>query len=141
MLHTLHYTKLITDIGALLKQGRQQAATSVNTILVQTYWLIGQYVVEYEQQGHEKAEYGSQLLDRISKDLTMAHGTGFSRSNVFYMRKLYLNFPISETLSHKLTWSHYFEILKSDSDLEISFYVRQTERDNWSVRELKRQIQ
>ena len=139
-LHTLHYTKLITDIGALLKQGRQQAATSVNTILVQTYWLIGQYVVEYEQQGHEKAEYGSQLLDRISKDLTMAHGTGFSRSNVFYMRKLYLNFPICETLSHKLTWSHYFEILKSDSDLEISFYVRQTERDNWSVRELKRQM-
>jgi predicted nuclease of restriction endonuclease-like (RecB) superfamily len=139
-LHTKDYTKLITDIGALLKQGRQQAATSVNTILVQTYWLIGQYVVEYEQQGHEKAEYGSQLLDRLSKDLTVAYGTGFGRSNVFYMRKLYLNFPISGTLSHKLTWSHYYEILKSDSDLEISFYVRQTERDNWSVRELKRQM-
>jgi predicted nuclease of restriction endonuclease-like (RecB) superfamily len=139
-IQTIHYEKLVTDIGVLLRQGRQQAATSVNTILVQTYWLIGQYIVEFEQEGNEKADYGSQLLDRLSKDLTTTHGKGFSRSNVFYMRKLYLNFPISETLSHKLTWSHYFEILKADNDLEISFYVRQTEIDNWTVRELKRQM-
>lgn len=61
---------------------------------------------------------------------------GFSRSNVFYMRKLYLTFPKSGTLSHKLTWSHYLEILKADNDLEISFYVRQTEIENWTVRGL-----
>ena len=122
-----NYDILIAEIGNLLISGRQQAATAVNTILVQTYWLIGQYIVEYEQNGYEKAEYGSQLLDRLSKDLTTSYGKEFGRSNVFYMRKLYLNFQKSGTLSHKLTWSHYYEILKADNDLEISFYVRQFE--------------
>lgn len=135
-----NYDLLIGNIGNLLQQGRRQAATTVNTILVQTYWSIGQYIVEYEQNGHEKADYGSQLLDRLSKDLTLAYGKGFGRSNVFYMRKLYLSFQKSGTLSHKLTWSHYYEILKADNDLEISFYVRQTEIENWTVRELKRQM-
>ncbi|ASF48552.1 DUF1016 N-terminal domain-containing protein [Methylovulum psychrotolerans] len=65
-------------------------------------------------QGHEKAEYGSGLLDRPSKELSAQHGKGFSRSNIFYMRKFYSCFPNRETLSHKLTWSHYFEILKAD---------------------------
>lgn len=115
------YSELIDTIGSLLQQGRQQAAQSVNTILVQTYWVIGQHIVEFEQKGNEKVEYGSQLFERLSKDLTFEYGKGFSRSNLLYMRKLYLLFPIRETLSHILTWSHYIEILKSDSDLELSF--------------------
>ena len=119
---------------------RTKAASEVNTILVQTYWEIGRYIVEFEQKGNERADYGSQLFDRLSQDLTQAYGKGFSRSNLFYIRKLYLSFPISETLSHKLTWSHYFEILKADSDLEIGFYVKQSEKEKWSVRELKRQM-
>ena len=134
------YNELIGKIGGLLQQGRQQAAQSVNTILVQTYWLIGQHIVEFEQKGNQKAEYGSQLFERLSKDLILAYGKGFSRSNLLYMRKLYLCFPISETLSHLLTWSHYFEILKADSALEISFYSKQCEHERWSVRELKRQM-
>lgn len=135
-----HYSELIGKIGGLLQQGRQQAVQSVNTILVQTYWYIGQHIVEFEQEGNQKAEYGTQLFERLSKDLTLAHGKGFSRSNLLYMRKLYLSFPISETLSHLLTWSHYFEILKADSELEISFYSKQCEHERWSVRELKRQM-
>ncbi len=123
-----------------MEQGRQQAAQTVNTILVQTYWHIGQHIVEFEQKGNEKAEYGSQLFERLSKDLIFAYGKGFSRSNLLYMRKLYLSFPISETLSHLLTWSHYFEILKADSELEISFYSKQCQHERWSVRELKRQM-
>lgn len=134
------YQQLITQIGSLLQNGRQQAAQAVNTILVKTYWLIGQHVVEFEQKGNEKAEYGTQLFERLSKDLTQAYGKGFSRSNLLYMRKLYLVFPISETLSHLLTWSHYFEILKADSELEIRFYSKQSEHEHWSVRELKRQM-
>ena len=118
------YSILIDKIGSLLQQGRQQAVQSVNTILVQTYWHIGQHIVEFEQKGNEKAQYGSQLFERLSKDLILAYGKGFSRSNLLYMRKLYLSFPISETLSHLLTWSHYFEILKADSELEISFYTK-----------------
>ncbi len=135
-----NYEGLIVGIGNLLATAREKVATQINTILVQTYWEIGRYIVEYEQKGNEKAEYGSQLFDRLSKDLTEAHGKGFSRSNLFYIRKLYIVFPICETLSHTLTWSHYFEILKSDSKLEIGFYVKQSEKEKWSVRELKRQM-
>lgn len=135
-----NYSSLISQIGELLHLGRQKAVRSVNTILVHTYWEIGKHIVEFEQKGNERAEYGTQLFERLSKDLTQAYGKGFSRSNLLYMRKLYLHFPISETLSHELTWSHYFEILKAELDLEINFYVKQTEIERWSVRELKRQM-
>jgi predicted nuclease of restriction endonuclease-like (RecB) superfamily len=144
------YNNLVNSIGDLLAKGREQAGRAVNTILVQTYWQIGRHIVEFEQGGVTKAEYGSELLDKLSKDLITAYGRGFSRSNLVYMRKFYLTFPmtetsskqhqISETLSHQLSWSHYFEILKADNELEISFYVKQCEKENWSVRELKRQM-
>jgi len=134
------YSQLITQIGALLQSGRQQVSQAVNTILVQTYWQIGQHIVEFEQKGNERAEYGSHLFERLSKDLTLAYGKGFGRSNLLYMRKLYLSFPISGTLSHLLTWSHYYEILKADNPLEISFYNKQCQHERWSVRELKRQM-
>ena len=123
-----------------MELARQKAARAINTLLVQTYWEIGRYIVEYEQGGSAKAAYGSQLLQQLSKDLIQQYGKGFSRSNLFYMRKIYLAFPKSETLSHKLSWSHYFEILKAEDSLEIDFYIRQCEKDNWSVRELKRQM-
>lgn len=134
------YQSLVEHIGVLLHDGRLKAVQSVNTILVNTYWEIGRYIVEFEQKGNEKAEYGSQLFERLSKDLSLAYGKGFSRSNLVYIRKLYLAFPICETLSHILTWSHYFEILKADSDLEISFYSKQCEKEKWSVRELRREM-
>ena len=135
-----NYQELIDHIGVLLHEGRQKAAQSVNTILVHTYWEIGRYIVEFEQNGNERAEYGTQLFERLSKDLSQAYGKGFSRSNLLYMRKLYFCFPISETLSHLLTWSHYFEILKAENELEIGFYSKQCEKERWSVRELKRQM-
>lgn len=134
------YQSLKKEIGELLLRGRKQAVGAINTILVQTYWHIGQHIVEFEQSGKEKSEYGSELLDRLSKDLTFEFGKGFSRSNLVYIRKFYLKFPKSETLSHQLSWSHYFEILKSDNELEISFYLKECEKENWSVRELKRQM-
>jgi predicted nuclease of restriction endonuclease-like (RecB) superfamily len=134
------YNNLINQIGDLLLRGREQASQSVNTILVQTYWLIGRHIVEFEQDGNEKAEYGSFLFEQLSKDLQNVYGKGFSRSNLLYMRKLYLKFPKSETLSNVLSWSHYFEILRSEYDLEIYFYTKQSEKEKWSVRELKRQM-
>jgi len=159
------YDCLIEQIGDLLLHGRRQAAYAVNNVLVHTYWQIGKYIVEYEQGGSEKSEYGSKLLDRISKDLTMLYGKGFGRSNLVYIRKLYLSYQISGTLSHqlknspveisgavshqleskpelseKLHWGHYYEILKADNELEIKFYTKQCEKENWSVRELKRQM-
>jgi len=133
------YDSLIESIGTLLESARAQIATSVNTILVQTYWSIGKYIVGFEQGGALRAEYGSNLLNRLSSDLTHRYGKGFSRSNILYMRKFYICFPKSETVSHVLSWSHYFEILKSDDPLEIGFYAKECEAQMWSVRELKRQ--
>jgi predicted nuclease of restriction endonuclease-like (RecB) superfamily len=134
------YQNLITGIGDLLHSGRQKAAQSVNTILVQTYWQIGSYIVEYEQNGNEKAEYGSNLLDKLSKDLSLSYGKGFGRSNLFQVRQFFIKFQKIQTLSGQLTWSHYTEILKSNSDLELGFYSKQCEIEKWSVRELKRQM-
>jgi len=111
------YDSLIEQIGGLLQQGRAKAAYAVNNILVQTYWQIGKYIVEFEQGGSLKAEYGDALLLRLSSDLTTLYGKGFSRSNLTYMRKLYFAYQKCETLSHILTWSHYFQILKADINL------------------------
>ena len=110
------YSDLISRIGNLLQAGRQKAAQSVNTILVQTYWEIGRHIVEYEQNGNARAEYGTQLLDNLSKDLTRSYGKGFSRSNLFQIRQFYVRFQKIQTLSGLLTWSHYTEILKADTD-------------------------
>ncbi len=142
------YTDLLAQVGNLLQHARTQVAQQVNTVLVNTYWQIGQYIVEYEQNGQEKSVYGSKLIDKLSADLTAQFGKGFGRSNLRYMRKFYLAFPnsrdgvpqIGETVSHQLSWGHYYEILKADDPLEISFYCKQCAKDKWSVRELKRQM-
>lgn len=135
----IDYTFLIEQIGSVLEQGRTKAAQAVNSILVETYWNIGKYIVEFEQQGKVKAEYGSELLISLAKDLKEKYGKGFSRTNLQYMRLLFLAYPIYQTLSGKLSWSHYTELLSISDDLARSFYEKQTLKENWSVRELKRQ--
>ncbi|MBU4456483.1 MAG: hypothetical protein KKA65_03195, partial [Nanoarchaeota archaeon] len=158
----IKYTNLIQDIGNILEEGRQRAVTVVNNILVNTYWLIGKQIVEFEQKGKERAKYGSQLLKKLSKDLKLKYGRGFSRRNIQSMRLLYLKYPKCQTLSGitdlekgkcqivsdkshmlakkfqtlsgkskngkwqtlsaKLGWSHYIELLGIDNDLERRFY-------------------
>lgn len=140
ILQSTNYQVLLGEIGTLLSDARSKVAYSVNTILVDTYWQIGKYIVEYEQYGSEKAEYGSNLVNRLSADLSRLYGKGFSKSNLLYMRKFYVYFPKGGTLSHLLSWSHYYEILKADDPLEISFYTKECEKEGWSVRELKRQM-
>ena len=134
------YRELIRQVGQDLESGRKQVVTVVNNVMVRTYWTIGQHIVEYEQKGNVRAEYGSDLLNRLSEDLTNLYGAGFSRSNVFYIRKLYLEYPIIQTLSELLSWSHYIELLKIDDPLERSFYEKEAENSRWGVRELKRQM-
>ena len=134
------YDRLLSNVGTTLEQGRRQAAYAVNSAMVQTYWEIGRQIVEYEQHGNEKAEYGADVLNRLSKDLTDRYGKGFSHSNVVYMRRLYLTYSKSQTLSDFLSWSHYIELLKIDDPLERSFYERECEEEHWGVRELKRQM-
>lgn len=133
------YQILVDGIGSLLEQGRGKAIEKVNTILVETYWDVGQRIVEFEQSGEIKAEYGKELLLRLSKDLKARYGKGFSRSNLQYMRLLYILYPKCQTLSGKLNWSHYVELLSISDDAGRSFYEKQCIAENWSVRELKRQ--
>jgi predicted nuclease of restriction endonuclease-like (RecB) superfamily len=135
------YNTLLSDIGTLLTEGRKKSFRQVNTILVETYWNIGRRIVEHEQQGSEKAEYGSRLLKDLARDLSRQYGKGFSKSNIYLMRVLYLTYPKFQTLSGKLSWSHYTELLSISDELSRSFYEKQCIKDSWSVRELKRQRQ
>ena len=108
------YTTLKEQIKTLLSKGRENATRSVNTILLKTYWHIGKHIVEFEQKGEKKAEYGKELLTKLSKDLTLEYSKGFSRSNLFQIRSFYLKFPKIQTLSEQLSWSHYVELIKAD---------------------------
>ena len=134
------YSDLVGAIGSLLERAREKIATTANTTLVETYWNTGRYIVEYEQHGADRAQYGSALLTKLARDLTLVYGKGFNRNNLQYMRKLYRCFPICTTLSCKLSWSHYLEILKCSDELEIGFYCAECARSNWNVRELRRQM-
>jgi predicted nuclease of restriction endonuclease-like (RecB) superfamily len=107
--------------------------------LVVTYWKVGQYIVEYEQKGKERAVYGKGLLENLSKDLTLLHGKGFSLSNVKRMRQFYITFPIGAELPHQLSWTHWVELLKIEDPLERSFYLHQTINEHWSTTSLIRQ--
>ncbi len=137
--HHPPYQQLLQQISDTYTDGQRKAAQTVNTHLLETYWQIGHYIVEFEQGGDVKAAYGKQLLENLSQDLKDRHGKGFSRSNLVYIRLLYLKYPISEKPSHQLSWSHYVELLKIEDDLERSFYEKQSANENWSVPELKRQ--
>ncbi len=133
------YTTLVDQISDTYQQGRHSASVAVNTLLVETYWKIGRHIVEFEQGGKNKAEYGKALIANLARDLSVKFGKGFSRSNLIYMRLFYLEFPISEKPSHQLSWSHYVELLKITDKLERSFYLQQTLLEKWSIPELKRQ--
>lgn len=133
------YSNLVGQIAEIYKQGQHNATVAVNTALVETYWQIGKYIVEFEQKGKQKAEYGKALIDNLSKDLTLAFGKGFSRSNLVYMRLFYNEFQISQKPSNLLSWSHYVELLRISDKLERSFYLQQTINEKWSIPELKRQ--
>ena len=136
------YQSLLKQIFETYIQGQKRAAAAVNSNMVETYWLIGQYIIEFEQNGNLKAEYGKALLRNLSRDLSLAHGKGFGLSNVYLMRQFFIKYPIFQTLSGKLerlSWSHFCELIPIDDSLERQFYVIQCQNENWNVRELKRQ--
>jgi predicted nuclease of restriction endonuclease-like (RecB) superfamily len=133
------YQQLLAQISGTFSQGQARAAQAVNTVLIDTYWQVGQHIVEFEQAGQQRATYGKALLEDLARDLTLRHGRGFSRSNINRMRLFFLYYPICAKASHKLSWSHYVELLKLDDELERSFYEQQAIAEQWSVPELKRQ--
>ena len=133
------YESLLKRIGEEISNARNRVAVVVQSELLQTYWMVGSYIVEFEQNGHDRAAYGTGLLKRLSKDLALRFGKGFSHPNLVYMRQIYLKKPDFHALSTRLSWAHYIEFLKIDDPLERSFFEKQCELERWSVRELKRQ--
>jgi len=131
---------MILEIRELLENSRKNVAQQVNTQLLTTYWNIGRIIVEYEQQNQIRADYGKQTLKELSKELTQEFGKGFSRSNLQNMRAFYLAYEKCQTVSGKLSWSHYCELLSISDENKRSFYEKEAVNSGWSVRELKRQI-
>ena len=134
------YEKLLAVIGLTIEQARQNALKAINTELVKANWEIGRHIVEFEQQGQQRAEYGSDLLARLSKDLKLRYGKGFGRRNILDMRRFYLAYQKWQTVSAKLSWSHYISLISITDDMSRKFYEKQAINDNLSVRELNRQI-
>lgn len=133
------YARLLNQISSTFDSGRNRAIQAVNVQLLEAYWKVGEHIVAFEQAGKSKAEYGKALITKLAKDLTLRHGKGFSRSNIASMRQFYLAFPIVQTVSGLLSWSHAIELLKIEDPLERGFYQKQMVEEGWSVRELKRQ--
>lgn len=134
------YSSLLQNIEEVITNSNKKVGIAINHTMLEAYWKIGEYIIEFEQNGTNRATYGEKLLSNISNDLKIKHGKKFSLSNIYYMRKFYQKFPIFQTVFGKLSWSHYLELLKLEDDNEISLYIHQATIDNWSVRELKRQI-
>ena len=133
-------SSMILEIRELLENARKNIAQQVNTRLLTTYWNIGRIIVEYEQKNQIRADYGKQTLKELSKELTQEFGKGFSRSNLQNMRAFYLAYEKCQTVSGKLSWSHYCELLSISDDNKRSFYEKESINSGWSVRELKRRI-
>ena len=164
---TKNYGSLFNRIAEILTEARSKVVREINKAQVLAYWEIGREIVEFEQKGKIRAKYGEELIKRLSKDMTQKFGRGFSERNLWNMKAFYLNFPIPQTVSAEsaqgqkseiaspksiirqipsvkfepmLSWSHYCELLKVEEPLARSFYEQEAIQNNWSVRELKRQI-
>ncbi len=133
-------TELLNHIRTLLNASHQQVARAVNTTMVQTYWQIGQLIVEDEQRGNERAEYGKAVLQNLATELTKEFGKGFDVRNLRNMRKFYLEFPNRNTLCSELSWSHYRILIRIQDKQARLWYMQETAEQNWSVRALERQI-
>lgn len=129
------------EIKALMLESRSAAAAELSKRILNTYWGIGRIIVEHEQDGNIRAQYGKRLISELSKDLTRDLGRGFSKSNLFNMRAFYITYSNFPDTSGKLSWSHYCELLSISDNDKRAFYEKEATNSNWSVRELKRQIE
>lgn len=128
------------SIRQIIENARSKVYQTVNTTLVITYWEIGKKIVEEEQQGEDRAEYGKFIIRNLAERLTDEFGKGFDQSNLRYMRLFYQAFPIRDALRHNLSWTHYRLMLKVNDEKARDFYVRECAENNWSTRQLERQI-
>ncbi len=131
---------LLTNIRELLNQGRKQVFQAVNAAMVQTYWEIGRLIVEDEQQGQARAEYGKGVLKTLSTALTNEFGKGFDVRNLSNMRSFYQAYPIWNAVRTELSWTHYRTLLKVENEQARQWYINEAIQQAWSARALERQI-
>ncbi len=131
---------LFLQIKAVLDEARSKISRTVNSAMVQAYWNVGKYIVEHEQKGEQRAVYGKTVIKDLSARLIMEYGNGFTISNLKYMRQFYLCFPIGHTLCDQLSWSHWRTLVKVKNEKAREFYINECVGENWSVRQLERQI-
>ncbi|MBP5420440.1 MAG: DUF1016 family protein [Bacteroidales bacterium] len=133
----------INDIKKIVDEGRRAAYCSVNAIMIETYWRIGQRIVEQEQKGSARAEYGAQLIELLSAELTRTYGNGFSSRYLRAFRQFYIVFPDIEIWKSRvpnLTWTHIFRTLRVNDETAIRWYLESSAKEMWSVRTLDRNI-
>jgi predicted nuclease of restriction endonuclease-like (RecB) superfamily len=123
-----------------LDEARAKVYRQINSTMVHAYWNIGRIIVEEEQQGQAKADYGKKLLKNISGKLVKDFGKGFGVANLWDMRKFYLTFPILQALPRELSWTHYRVLLRVEAENARNFYLNECAESRWSTRELERQI-
>ena len=130
------------EIHDLLHKARQNIISNINSTMTKTYFLIGKRIVEEEQNGNKRAEYGKNLIKILSEKLTKEFGKGFSQRNLEQMRTFYVRYSIPQTLSaeFKLSWSHYLILMRIEDIGTRNFYEIEAFENNWSLRELKRQV-
>lgn len=131
---------LLDNLRGLITSGRQQALRAVDVVQVHTCWELGRHIVEFEQGGAGRAEYGKQLLSQLAKVLTAEFGKGFDASNLRYMRLFYQAFPIRDALRHELSWTHYRLLLRVENAKARDWYMQEAAVQNWATRALERQI-
>lgn len=133
-------TELAGRITTIIESARNRVQSVVDHEMVRAYWQIGREIVEDEQKGERRAEYGKALIQNLSHELTQWHGKGFTASNLLAMRRFYLTFPIQHAVRAELSWTHYRLLLKIDDPQKRSFYEIECANGNWSTRELERQM-
>lgn len=127
------------EIKEILQEAKNKVYKVANNAMVEAYWNIGRVIVE-KQGGKDKAEYGTALLKNLSKEMTKEFGKGFTLTNLKYMRQFYLTFPKSHALSDQLSWTHYRLLMRVENENARNFYLEESIKENWSTRQLERQI-
>ena len=131
---------LYQNIRSLVLEARKRTYHVAKSVMIDTYWEVGRMIVEEEQDGKDRTDYGKQILRFLSERLTTDSGEGFDQSNLRYMRRVFNAFPIRDALRHELTWTHYRLISKVDNERARLFYIDEAIQSQWGTRTLERQI-
>ena len=137
---TQSFDGLVRELRSFITESRRQVVRAVDVAQVRTCWGVGRYIVEFEQGGAARAEFGTKLLTRLSEALTQDFGKGFDASNLRYMRLFYQAFPICDALRHELSWTHYRTLIRVEDPKARDWYISEAITQNWSSRALDRQI-